>query len=204
MKTRLLRNLSATALMSLFTFCLPDILSAETSTPIFINEIHYDNDGLDTGEFVEIAGPAGTDLTGWSIVFYNGANQSSYGTEALTGTIPDLGHQMGMVSVNYEEIQNGAPDGLALVDPDDKVVQFLSYEGTFTASGGPADGMSSSDIGVFENGETPIGFSLQLAGRGKVYEDFTWTGPVAATQNARNSRQSFGSGSNPAIFLLLH
>ena len=28
-------------------------------TPLFINEIHYENAGRDTGEGVEIAGPAG-------------------------------------------------------------------------------------------------------------------------------------------------
>ena len=39
----------------------------------FINEIHYDNVGTDSGEAIEVAGPAGTDLTGWSLVLYNGA-----------------------------------------------------------------------------------------------------------------------------------
>ena len=38
-----------------------------------VSEIHYDNDGTDTGEAIEIAGPAGTDLTGWSVVLYNGS-----------------------------------------------------------------------------------------------------------------------------------
>ena len=46
--------------------------------PAFINEIHYDNAGGDTGEFVEIAGAAGTDLTGWKIVLYNGANGATF------------------------------------------------------------------------------------------------------------------------------
>jgi hypothetical protein len=39
-----------------------------------INEIHYDNVGTDAGEAVEIAGPAGTDLSGWKIVRYNGSD----------------------------------------------------------------------------------------------------------------------------------
>ena len=30
---------------------------------VFINEIHYDDAGGDAGEGVEIAGPAGTDLS---------------------------------------------------------------------------------------------------------------------------------------------
>jgi hypothetical protein len=54
-------------------------VNAFTQNPatVFINEFHYDNTGGDTGEFIEIAGPAGTDLTGWSIVLYNGANGST-------------------------------------------------------------------------------------------------------------------------------
>jgi hypothetical protein len=44
---------------------------------VFINEIHYDNTGTDVGEGVEIAGTAGTDLTGWSII-HNGNGGVSY------------------------------------------------------------------------------------------------------------------------------
>ena len=40
----------------------------------FINEFHYDNSGTDAGEAIEIAGPAGTNLTGWTLVLYNGTN----------------------------------------------------------------------------------------------------------------------------------
>ncbi len=57
-------------------------------TSVFFNEFHYDNTGTDTGEFIEIAGPAGTDLTGWSITLYNGANGLTYNTVALSGLLP--------------------------------------------------------------------------------------------------------------------
>ena len=36
----------------------------------------YDNDGADVNEGVEVAGPAGTDLTGWKVIFYNGNGQT--------------------------------------------------------------------------------------------------------------------------------
>ncbi len=39
-------------------------------TSVFINELHYDNTGTDVDEGVEIAGQAGIDLSGWSLVFY--------------------------------------------------------------------------------------------------------------------------------------
>jgi hypothetical protein len=41
---------------------------AVADTTVFINEIHYDNNGTDVNEGVEIAGPAGTNLTGWKVV----------------------------------------------------------------------------------------------------------------------------------------
>ena len=110
---------------------------ASPGTPVFINEFHYDNTGTDAGEFVEIAGPAGTVLTGWSVVLYNGANGLKYDTDALAGSIPDQQNGFGTVSLSYpvNGIQNGAPDGIALVNGT-TVVQFLSYEGAFTALDG--------------------------------------------------------------------
>ncbi|WP_228350167.1 T9SS type A sorting domain-containing protein [Rhodocaloribacter litoris] len=168
-------------------------LPVHAQTPVFINELHYDNDGTDTGEAVEIAGPAGTDLTGWSLVLYNGANGEAYATTNLTGPIPDVCDGFGVVVLSYPTngIQNGAPDGLALVDDAGVVVQFLSYEGTFTAVDGPAAGMTSTDIGVAESGSTPVGHSLQLAGSGSVYEDFTWQAAAPNTFGACNTGQTF-------------
>jgi hypothetical protein len=165
------------------------------ATAVFINEIHYDNAGTDTGEAIEIAGPAGTSLTGWSVVLYNGSTGAAYTTTPLSGTIPDSCDGYGVVVLNYpvNGIQNGSPDGLALVD-NGSVVQFLSYEGSFTAAGGPANGLLSADIGVSQGGTGAVGLSLQLSGSGTTYEEFTWNGEAAHTFGACNSGQSFGGG----------
>ncbi|MCI0684044.1 MAG: hypothetical protein L0Y71_18195 [Gemmataceae bacterium] len=161
-------------------------------TPVFINELHYDNTGADVGEAVEVAGPAGTDLTGWSIALYNGANGAVYDTIPLSGMIDDEGGSgFGAVSFLRAGIQNGSPDGLALVNASSVVIQFLSYEGSFTALAGPANGMLSTDIGVTENGTNAVGTSLQLIGTGSCYEEFTWTGPVAESPGAINAGQTF-------------
>ncbi len=169
--------------------------AAPGGTSVFINELHYDNSGADTGEGIEVAGPAGTDLSGWSLVLYNGSNGTVYNTVNLSGALPDQDNGFGTLAFFIAGIQNGAPDGVALVDNSSAVVQFLSYEGSFTAAAGPAAGMTSTDIGVAEGSSTPAGESLQLTGTGTVYEDFTWGGPVANTFNAVNSGQSFsGSG----------
>jgi predicted extracellular nuclease len=159
---------------------------------VFINEIHYDNAGTDTGEAIEVAGPAGTDLTGWSLVLYNGSTGALYNTTALAGVIANQQGGLGTVAVSYPTngIQNGSPDGIALVDGS-TVVQFLSYEGAFTAVGGPADGMTSTDIGVAEGSGTASGDSLQLTGIGNSYDGFTWAGPSPNTFGAVNTGQTF-------------
>ena len=146
-------------------------------TSVFINEIHYDNASTDSGEAIEIIGPAGTDLNGWTIVLYNGNNGTTYDTRALSGVLSDLGTGFGTFVLEYPSngIQNGAPDGIALVNATGAVVQFLSYEGTFAAVGGPADGMTSTDIGVSETNSKVVGSSLQLIGDGTEAEDFTWS-----------------------------
>ena len=97
---------------------------------VFINEIHYDNTGADSGEAIEIAGPADTDLTGWRLVLYNGSGGAAYDTINLTGTIPDQQNGFGVSSFAgpASGIQNGSPDGIALVNASNTVVQFLSYE----------------------------------------------------------------------------
>ncbi|MEB2778443.1 DUF5689 domain-containing protein [Algoriphagus sp. D3-2-R+10] len=168
------------------------ISSSALAQEVFINEIHYDNSGTDIGEAIEIAGPAGTDLSTWSLVLYNGANGTVYDTENLTGSIPDSGNGYGVITISYPTngIQNGAPDGIALIQ-NGTVVQFLSYEGSFQAVGGPADGMSSTDIGVSEAGTAPVGSSLQLSGSGKVYTDFVWQNSSNATFGTFNTDQSF-------------
>jgi predicted extracellular nuclease len=160
---------------------------------VFINEIHYDNSGTDQGEAIEVAGPAGTDLSGWSIVLYNGSTGSSYNTTSLSGTLTDGCGGWGVTHVTYavNGIQNGSPDGIALVDNGGNVLQFLSYEGSFTAADGPAGGMTSTDIGVAESSGTLVGNSLQLNGTGSSYEDFTWSAAAANTFGACNTGQTF-------------
>ncbi len=184
----------ATPFALILTFLLFSNFAA-AQTVVFFNEIHYDNDGTDTGEAVEIAGPAGTDLTGWSIVLYNGANGASYDTKTLSGAIPNLGGSgFGVIVVNYPAngIQNGSPDGMALVNGT-TVVQFLSYEGAFTATNGPAAGLISVDIGVTEAATSTVGHSLQLSGTGATYENFTWLSPAANTFGAFNNNQTFSA-----------
>jgi predicted extracellular nuclease len=145
---------------------------------VFISELHYDNDGTDVGEAVEVQAPVGTELDGWSLVLYNGNGGTPYGTLGLSGAVPEAG----VVVEAAPGLQNGAPDGVALVDAAGVVVEFLSYEGSFTAAGGPADGRASTDIGVEQAG-SPVGESLQRL-------DGAWSGPAPSSFGAVNSAET--------------
>ncbi len=176
------------------------LLSQAPAQSVFINELHYDNESTDVNEGVEIAGPAGTDLSGWTVEFYNGSNGTVYATLNLSGTIDDEGSGFGSVWFAQSGIQNGAPDGLALVDASSSVVQFLSYEGSFTATDGTANGMTSTDIGVSETSSTTSEESLQLTGSGNVYTDFSWAGPAARSNGDINSGQTFVANAETRVF----
>jgi len=172
---------------------LPVPTATAAGPTVFINEIHYDNSGADSGEGFEIAGPAGTNLAGWTVVLYNGsASQLNvYATVNLSGTIPNQQAGFGTLAFFQPGIQNGSPDGLALVDAGSSVIEFLSYEGSFTAVSGPATGMTSVDIGVSEPSSTPVGDSLQLTGSGTMGGDFTWAASQPNTFGGVNTGQTF-------------
>ena len=181
----------------LFSLIITCALSAQT---VFINEINYDNTGGDVGEAIEVAGPAGTDVSGWTIERYNGSNGTMYGTaDNLPGTIGDQQNGFGTVSIPYPSngLQNGSPDGIALIDNTGTVIQFLSYEGSFTATSGTASGMTSTDIGVSEPSSDPIGQSLQLTGTGSTYSDFSWQAPSAESFGSVNTGQTFMAAMTP-------
>ncbi|GAA1600191.1 ExeM/NucH family extracellular endonuclease [Actinoplanes couchii] len=153
-------------------------VSAATDAP-FISEIHYDNVGTDSGEAIEVEAPVGFDLTGWQLYLYNGDNGNTYTPiTTLSGVVPASGVVVTEYAANG--IQNGNPDGVALVEPDGTVVEFLSYEGVFEAKNGPAAGQTSVDIGVSEQSSTPVGHSLQKI-------DGTWTGPAASSFGKLNT-----------------
>lgn len=170
-----------------------DIHPVTLASPVaWINEFHYDNAGTDTGEFIEIAGPAGLDLSNYSIELYNGFNGQVYNTQTLNGNvIPNQSNGIGTVIISYPTngIENGSPDGIALIDSG-TVLYFISYEGSFTATNGTAVGLTSTDIGVSEPANTPVGQSLQLTGTGRQYHDFSWSAPAAESPGGINAGQT--------------
>ena len=117
------------------------VLSCEDGTPpppppdgeaeLVINEIDYDQVGADADGFVEIAntGTGAADLTGIAIVFVDGSDGLEYLRKPLSGTLAP-----GAYLAVPAEAQNGAPDGVALIDTAGRraLLDALSYEGAIT------------------------------------------------------------------------
>jgi endonuclease/exonuclease/phosphatase family metal-dependent hydrolase len=171
---------------------------------VFINEFHYDNTGADTGEFVEIVVDPGFGgmLSDIDILLYNGSTSSSatvYRTlnlaQDFTPGATSSGYRFFSVMLPPDSIQNGGNDGFAVVNKvTSQVLHLISYEGVFTAAGGPAAGMTSTSIGVSQNGtEAPGEAALGLTASGAAAGDFTWTklSGIAHSPGQPNSGQIF-------------
>lgn len=168
----------------------------------WINEIHYDNLSGDVNEFIEIVieNAGSYSLSDFTLTLYRDVG-TVYDTKTLDqfteGSTVD---NFTIYSYTFPQngIQNGPADGMCL-DYQGTVIsgQLLSYEGTLSASEGPAAGMTSTDIGVEEPGWTSEGKSLQLGGSGIIYDAFTWQDTLTATLGEINANQTFSSVINP-------
>lgn len=158
----------------------------------WLNEFHYDNVSTDAGEFVEVvvAPSFGGLLSDIAVTLYNGSGGAAYDTETLDSfTLGSTVNGYRILSKPISPIQNGDPDGIA-ISISGSLVQFLSYEGTFTATGGPANGVLSTDVGVAQGNSTPTGSSLGLIGTGAGYSSFAWSSFSAASAGSVNAGQT--------------
>ncbi|MCZ8167241.1 endonuclease [Silanimonas sp.] len=196
MSFRPFRALAALGLVA----CVP-----AAQAEVFINEIHYDNAGTDSGERIEVVATAGESLSGWRIHLYNGTGSTTaataYDNDPLpTGALATCGGatvRFATLSYAANGMQNGTHDGIALVNPSGTVVQFISYEGQIRASSGVASGRTSVNLPVSESEATAVGHSLQLGGTASGSAGFTWQAAQASTFGACNRNQSFGSANTP-------
>lgn len=153
---------------------ITSLASSANADLAFINEFHYDNDGGDTGEFVEFAVESGADLSTVEFFLVNGNGGATYDSIfANDASITAGDSNLSFSGVLYDlyvweptSIQNGGPDGIAVITSMG-LQEFLSYEGVIanTDFGGGIIG-GSTDIGVSEPGNTLIGSSLQLGADG--------------------------------------
>jgi len=135
------------------------LLSTLAFGQLFINEIDYDQTGDDTGEFVEIAGPAGT-YSNVTLDHYNGNGGALIWTYPLPEfTLSDesggFGFYVfgvaGVPNLDFEfsgSIQNGPPDGLEL-KVNGIIVDAIAWEGEMTDSeGNPMESMTGDFSGI--------------------------------------------------------
>ena len=175
----------------------PAFAQAAAPTTPFISEIHYDDDGADADEFVEVHLPAGTSSAGLSVVLHNGSGGGAYATLPLpVVTAPADGPAVAVVDGPASGIQNGAPDGVALVRGSE-VLEFLSYEGVMTATAGAAVGRVSTDIGVSETDDGPSTQSLSRT-YDAARDALVWSGPAVASKGAVNGTTTTPAPAEPA------
>jgi len=173
----------------------------------WFNEVHYDNVGDDSGEFLEVAVSSDfTDLGNLVVTLYNGETANAgvpYGTATALSSFTvgqtSQGIRLYYITFPLNGLQNGSRDGFALTHLG-TVIQVLSYEGTFTASSGVANGQTSTDIGVSETSSTAVSASLGLQGAGSSYGEFSWTTFSDDTPGAFNTGQTINPVPEPTTW----
>jgi Lamin Tail Domain len=122
---------------------------------LVINEVDYDQFGTpDNNEFIELYnnGPNSIDLSTLALVLINGNNNAEYArydlitagstlvpgqylvARSATVSVP-VGALSLVFGVGANFVQNGSPDGIAVIDTvSQRVLDSLSYEGSVTAA----------------------------------------------------------------------
>ena len=127
------------------------------SQGVFFNEIRANDAGTDDAEFIELIGPAGTDISGWILTHFNGTGTTMVFTFTFPentifpddGVIGSDNKPIGFIVLKngnhivanadfdwgISGLQNG-PDGLLLTDSLGVRIQALTWNGTGDLSGG--------------------------------------------------------------------
>lgn len=125
---------------------------ADAPPRLVINEVDYDQVGTDTAEFVEVLnkGTNTINLSHYALAFINGANNLEYLRVNLNGVLSG-GQYLVVASTNLtgiaagahvlyfpageNNVQNGAPDGLALINTGALTIyDAFCYEGPMPAA----------------------------------------------------------------------
>jgi hypothetical protein len=154
---------------------------------LVINEVDYDQVGADGNGFVEIhnTGGSAADLSNVDLVAVNGGDGSEYDRVALTGSLAAGGYLAVAV-----ELQNGAPDGIALLEGT-TLADALSYEGAITSAtiGGQTYNLVEGTplAAIVEDSNTVVG-SLIRNPNGKDTNDAAsdWAFTTTVTREAAN------------------
>ena len=163
---------------------------------IFINELHYHNVGVDIDEGIEIAGPAGVDLSNYALTIYASTGEvdidiANNGEVQLSGIIDGEADDFGAIWFPIADLR--LIGGAALWNQlTGEVIEFVSWRFIISASEGVAQGMTSSSIpsSANQNFNNPVNQTIQRTGAGGCPGDLSWVGPLESSQGDLNDGQS--------------
>ncbi len=112
-----------------------------------ITEIHYDNAGADSGEAVEVTAPTAADLTGLSLVLYNGNVPTAATTYGSVAQVPASSTGIAVVTYPATASRTARPTASPWSPP---TAPSSSSSPTRASSRRPTAGrrLTSTDIGV--------------------------------------------------------
>ncbi len=101
--------------------------------------------GSAAGDFAEVVLPAGTDPSAYTVTVYNpsGTVRSTNGLGTKVATIS--GQDVYVISTGIHK------NGAVALDDGSSVLSFVSFDRAVTASGGAANGLTSTQIGTVSN-----------------------------------------------------
>jgi len=157
-----------------------------------INEIYYS----DSNDFVELKGPVGYDLTGWTLELY-ASNGNSLGSIDLStllgGAMPSLPNYSGATFQDWDLPQDiGVDGGYAVLKSGTTVIDFIAFG---NANEDEVGGVTSTPAGVAGPGN-----SLQFTDAGWISATPTSPGDQNAGQAlsvAKNQIAGFAMYPNP-------
>ena len=112
--------------------------------PAIISEIRYRNgpNFAPDGDFIEIRVPTGTDVTGLQVDVYNANGSVRSSTDVDTGTMTSVGgFDYYVISARINRL------GAISLSDNGSVLSFVSFDAQVTATQGPANGQTSTQIG---------------------------------------------------------
>jgi hypothetical protein len=194
-------------LMLLFPMLLFCTVEAQK---IYLNEIRANDAGTDDAEFIEIIGPAGSDISDWSITHINGVGGGeqfvfSFPSGTIIpedGILDNSGQEVGFIVIkrtahavtNYDfewgttSLQNG-PDGLILKNASGNRVQALTWNGLGDLSGGSPPWRN---IGADDNDDNSLSAPDDIEESSQALWDY-----IPATPGILNGSQTSGDLSLP-------
>ncbi len=162
--------------------------SAGSGGALVINELDYDTPGTDTEEFIELYNGTGASisLAGYTLVLVNGNNHAAYQTislspvgslgpqeflviagQATLDTISTGAKQLAVTPSASGFIQNGNPDGVALLDSVGTLIDSVSYGGetllngvSLIEGGGDTTGLTDTDSAGTSIARVPNGVDI--------------------------------------------